>query len=498
MRLPVQKCHSRDVIPGRHAVALELAQGISHCEIIKKKLNENGCQHTAMVTSCFWLGGTMSVKLPMLRIVLSHCIVLVICFQLGVFVSYDHGSWCNCDESDSSSAASSSSASSPHHGDAAADWWTRHGSIDGRLPPPFSVARVAAEAMRFVLLGDKEDVRSQTFKEEALVIRLSHDNEDYLPSTASMHTNLTPSGALQGCPSVKILYQDFVEDNCLLVASYEESYHVYRYQRDGSVDGVYQPITRIQNRHLFHSSLPVESFIWAQLFITIQDNISSNLQQLLDQTEHSPPLTVLLLVVDKDTIQAVPKVLSVLCPEEEKTLKTLLWCVDPETHQVAQQLSFPSYYHAEWSRTSLERLPEFSFLVAKILAVQQLLLLKYNVVVIRVVPLDEQSPQSLPIPSTTDWRGTKADVRFLTTPLQQDMRAPLSSMFESPIYMVKSTVSTKALWSKLALSLDLLAKEDGMTSLDEIVSEYVSLFGISVTTTELEEFMLGQTQATCP
>jgi len=186
-----------------------------------------------------------------------------------------------------------------------------------------------------------------------------------------------------------------------------------------------------------------------------------------------------------------------MCPNEENPYEVLLWCLDTEAHHVAKQFSFPSYYNAKWSRTSLELLPDYSFLVANILAVQQLVLLKYDVVVVEVASLDEHNPRSLSIPRLMDRRATKVDIWWLLPSSQQHTETTASSMLESPMYIVKSTVSTKALWSKLALSLDLLTEEDSLSSLDEIISEYLSLFGMSLKASEMEKLMLGQTSVTC-
>lgn len=447
------------------------------------------------------------------RFVLSHGIVLVIFFQLGCFWSYQNeNSWCEC----------SQRQENDHRRE---DDGARRGQ-NRTLPQtgadPFAVSRVSAESLKpfWKDRGKSATSSAADDKTEAFVVRYDGRRASSLTAMiAETQSTTALEEFLQTCASLKVWEENLSpEEACLLVVPSEESYQVYFWELEAqdtvhySGHLLYRPAPRIASLREDDSTSdaahgpPIRSFYWTQQFISIQEQVGRELGQLLSsQPPQSTPMQakLLLLVVNKKIVsKEMPRILASICTEDRP--KILLWCVDAESHEMVQkQYSFlSSYYNRAWQGAAQERLPTLAHLVAELLAVQQLVLLGYHVLVKRHIFVGDEtvngqlssSASSSSARTTMDWRAITADFAAISS--SSSTRTDRRSVFEAPMFLVQSNVRTKALWAKLLLSLDLLAAE-GVHCLDEIVSNYASLFGMQVVVTTLEGVTADQTVQEC-
>ena len=446
------------------------------------------------------------------RFVLSHGIVLVIFFQLGFFWSYQNeNSWCECPQRQEND----------HHRE---DDGARRGqnrTLTQTGADPFAVSRVSSESLKSFWKDRGKPATSSAAdgKTEAFIVRYDGRRASSLTaSKAETQSTAVLEEILQDCASLKVWEENLSpEEACLLVVPSEESYQVYRWELEAqdtvhnSRHLLYRPAPRLASLREDDSTPdaahgpPIQSFFWTQQFISIQEQVGRELGQLLSrQPPHFTPVQakLLLLVVNKKIVnEEMPRILASICSEDRPRI--LLWCVDAESNEMVQkQYSFlSSYYNRAWQGAAQERLPTLAHLVAELLAVQQLVLLGFHVLVKRHILVGDEtvngqlsSSSSSSARKTMDWRAIKADVVAISS--SSSTRTNRGSVFDAPMFLVKSNVRTKALWAKLLLSLDLLAAE-GVHCLDEIVSNYVSLFGMQLVVTTLEATIADQTVQEC-
>ena len=416
------------------------------------------------------------------RFVLLHGIIFVIFFQLGFLSKYQDDSGCDC-------VVAGGHDERQKQGD---EHITGRNASTAYNTTPFDVSRFSAASFREFLSGRRSvHATLDANKETALVVR-------YGPKISTAKESVTQHHApkeeevLRDCKSLKVFEGQLADDTCLVVAPSEESYHVYHWELDAT-SGRYRPIGRIQSRDDSLWNEPMKSFYWIQQFTSMHAQVTSDLQNLL---QPSGSALLVLVVVNKSTVvQEIPRILSSTCTADKS--KILIWCLDLQScHIVAQHYSFlVSYYNPEWQSAAHEQeLPVDRFLlVSEVLAVQQLVLLGYHVLIQRhrIDANDLDTKQKLP--RALDWRAIQADVVTFRPP----SATGTVTLFSAPMTLIKSNVWTKATWSKLVLSLDLLTDGERVENLLEIVSNYAGLFGMNLVDLSIEQADSNQVWHEC-
>lgn len=386
----------------------------------------------------------------------------------------------------------------------------------------FLVSRASIDSLRSLWKDERMAIHDEpaaaTENEAVLLVRYGGGVSAVATATTASYIDTTsPEEFLKDfCPSLKVWQGNNLapkEDACLLVAPSEESYHVYRWEQqeaatihdNNSRGPAYRPVPRLPSNHQANpeddaGDDPLQSFYWTRQFTIIREQVARELEQVLSKKSHHSTKNSwrLLVVVDKHIANdEIAAILASICPEDRA--KILLWCLDAESHAIVTQQQYlsqsSSYYNAAWHDAAQERLPNLVHLVAEVLAVQQLVLLGYHVMVKRrSIGSTTANGPSLSGSITIDWRNIQADVvTFWSTPTTLTGR---KSLFEAPMCLIKSNVRTKALWSKLLVSLDLVTKQ-GVDSLDEIVSNYASLFGMHLAAITIERAAVDQILKEC-
>jgi hypothetical protein len=405
------------------------------------------------------------------RSLLSHLIVFVVFFQAGVLFATQQIRKCEgCHRQ--SVQEKSPSGIARHRQDRSSASFDQE-STQQQLSQ-FSVSRVGKDDLLSFLgfrpphppppqqVEEESSAETHRHGQEALVIHLQSKKHVSSAKTASLVVKQeSPMEALAACPSIKVLYRkvDDLEDRCLAIASFEESYHVYQWQKDET--GQYRPVAS-SRMPTARTTNPLEAFHWVRILLSLHDQIDADLRNVL-----SPPSAdraILLLVVDKTTLPILQRMACSLLQKGRRSI--LVWSLDLETHKAAQLAQVPSFFHPDLNaRLALsERGP----LLSEVLAVQHLILLGYHVIVAQAKDMLPHLRDSM---ERLEREGQMQKSDILAT-------VPSRRIFQnSTLYIVRSTVRTKFMWSKLVLYADLILR-DGGDLVDDLVWEYISLFGI--------------------